>query len=386
MSRNFEYSYSSSGSNRSHGDLKRDTPSTPQEEVVEKGRRVVLPKLLEEHFCWLKLAGLVFFFLEEIFRDLLHKTGKLSHNPKELFTELCKNKHRVESLLKRQKITQHQYDLIYPRNKKTETWRFDITTFVFIVRYFTTIKPRGGWRLVNKLERGDKSKGAILIELEHFMTENIEGSEPIKEYCFDELWSHICYFLRGFKCDLSQVAELKRCTFVNGTAPEKYWRCLMKAQALYLSDYQKQINRDLIILQYEDEQFENKEDITKLLEESKATGQMVLHFAEQVQSGHLMGTDLYSRMSDINKRLEQSETEMKFLKQMITFEKTAEKCTISTPHEDGVTGRGYGGVADTTTEYEESVDASFERTEPSKYFRKISTQFIQLHNLIVKYF
>lgn len=358
---NSDYSYSSESS-RSQ-DSKRSPDRTPaKDEEAERGRRVILPKLLEEDSCWLRLAALVFFFLEEIFRDLLHKTGKLPSNPKDLFNELCKNKHRVESLLKRQKITQQQYDLIYPRNKKTETWRFDITTFVFIVRYFTNIKPRGGWCLVNKLEKGDKSKGALLIELEHFMTENIEGSEPIKQYCFDELWNHICYYLRGFKCDLSKVAELRRCTFEHGVAPEKYWRCLLKAQSVYLGDYQKQIHRDLIILQYEDEHFENKEDITKLLEESQNTEDMVLHLAEQVQSGHLLASDLYSRLSDINKRLEQSETEMKFLKQMISFEKTASTCMQNNAHKN-VTG---ACGADTTTEYDDSVDASFDRPEPGK--------------------
>ena len=91
---------------------------------------------------------------------------------------------------------------------------------------------------------------------------------------------------------------------------------------------------------------------------------MVLHLAEQVQSGHLLASDLYSRLSDINKKLEQSETEMKFLKQMISFEKTASACMQNNaPHHKNVTG---ACGADTTTEYDDSVDASFDRPEPGK--------------------
>ena len=105
---NSDYSYSSESS-RSQ-DSKRSPDRTPaKDEEAERGRRVILPKLLEEDSCWLRLAALVFFFLEEIFRDLLHKTGKLPSNPKDLFNELCKKKHRVESLLKRQKITPVSY-------------------------------------------------------------------------------------------------------------------------------------------------------------------------------------------------------------------------------------------------------------------------------------
>ena len=351
------HSVDSKRSNESAGGRSTNTI----ESAPETGRRIILPKLINEQVYWLRLTGLIYFFLEDIYKDLLHKTGKLPTNPKELFNVLCKNKHRVEGLLKRQKITQQQYDLIYPRNKKTETWRFDITTFAFIVRYFTNVKPRGGWKLVNKLERGDKSKGALLIEIEHFITENIEGSEPIKGYCFEELWTHITYFLKAFKCNISEVKELKTLTFQNGVAPEKYWRCLMKAQTLYLSDHQKQIHQDILILQFEDEHCENKEDIAKLLEESKITEEMVIDFAEQVQSGHLMGTDLYSRMSDINKRLEQTETEKKFLKQMITFERTAHACKTHS----NVSHHHHG---DMPTEFEDSVDASFERPEVGESF------------------
>jgi len=318
----------------------------------KKEGRIILPKLVDEQEFWLRITALVFFYLEDLYKDLLHKVGKLPSNPKDLFSDLCKNKHRVEGLLKRQKISQQQYDLIYPRNKKTEIWRFDISTFVFIVRYFTNIKPRGGWKLVNKLERGDKSKGALLIELEHFIVENIEGSEPIKEYCFEEMWNHILYFLKAFKVDIGEVTELKKCSLKDGTIPEKFWRCMMKAQTLYLSDTQKQVHKELLILQFEDEQCENKEDISKLLDESNIAQDMVLDFEEQVNSGHLLGTDLYSKLSDINKMLEQTETEMKFLKQMITFEKTAHTCKVNEALANG-----------DHLDCDHSIDTSFDRID-----------------------
>lgn len=284
--------------------------------------RVILERLLDEQEYWLRLASLIQYFLDDLYVELLHKLSKVPADPGELYKFLNKHRHRMESLLRRRKITQAQFDLIYPENKKTEIWKLDITTFTFIVRYFTSIRPRGGWRLVNKLERGDKSKGALLIELEHLITENIEDSEQIDHPYFLDVWTDIVYILKCFKVRIQDAVDLKLCSFKDGTVPEKYEHCVLKAQVQYLVDHLRHAKGELLILLAEDDLQENTKDIETLLEQCKQIQTSIDELAEQVHhKTFVKGTELYSKFYNVNHQLEDAENGMKFLKQMITFEK-----------------------------------------------------------------
>ena len=297
------------------------TSSQQQQQQQHQKDRVILQKILDEQEYWLRLASFVHYFLEDLYHELLHKSSKLPTDPAELYKVLNKDRHRIESLLRRKKINQNQFDLIYPEDKKTLKWKFDISTFTFIVRYFTSIKPRGGWKLVNKLERGDKSKGALVIEFEHFITENIEGSEPIVKPSFNDMWNDAVYIVRSFKMPINEAIDLRKCSFANGTVPEKYEHCILKAQVQYLADNLTNVKHELQILLEEDDFLENTTDIQIRLDTCQQINLHIQDLAEQVQSRNISGKELYPKFYDINHNLEAVETEMTFLKQMIRFEK-----------------------------------------------------------------
>lgn len=304
--------------------------------------RIILERLLDEQEYWTRLASLIQYFLNDIYTDLIHKQSKLPTDPGELYTMLNKNRHRIESLLRRKKISQAQFDLIYPENKKTEIWKMDISTFAYIVRYFTGIQPRGGWKLVNKLERGDKSKGALLIELEHLITENIEGSEPLQKPYFLDAWNDVVYVFKCLKLSMHDAVQLKTCSFKNGTVPEKYEHCVLKAQVQYLADHLKQTKDGLLLLLAEDELKENHKDIDTLLQQCKRIQTSLDDLAQQVYNKTFVkGAELFTKFYDINHSLESAEAEMKFLRQMITFEKNVAS-KLSEDGEDGHTDTNDG--------------------------------------------
>ena len=58
-----------------------------------------------------------------------------------------------------------------------------------------------------------------------------------------------------------------------------------------------------------------------------------MDLGEKVHNGNFKGTELYPKVYDIHHKLEAAETEMKFLSQMIQFEKTAQS-KLSTMEEN----------------------------------------------------
>lgn len=278
---------------------------------------MLLTRILKEHEYWLRLTALLYHYRAELYNNILHRSCKLPTDPEKLYEKFTHKRHHIKYYLKRQKITQEQFDLIYPKSGKVDIHKFDIRTFVFVVRHFTKLKPKGGWVLVSRLHRGDKSKGAQLVELESFINENLDSNEPIMFHRFDEDWAELMYILKTLKMKTKTAHGLKKCQLSRTYIPPEYTPAIMKAQFEFIKTNQRMNTLAIRNLDIDDEEDENKGAIFNLQNQNSKIAELLNLLEGFINTKNVSWKAVFEKLSEIDKLLVDLKNDIDFLKEMI---------------------------------------------------------------------
>ena len=280
---------------------------------------MILSRILKEHDYWLRLATLIHYFKEALYNSILHRSCKLPLDPKKLYKVLNKKRKKIDNLLKRHKISEEQYNLIFPSSHKTQIKNFDIGTFVLVVRNCTSLKPSGGWTLVRNLKRGDRGKAALLLELEEHIHENMEGIEPILLPRFLEDWDDLVYLFKGLKMNVKDIRDLKACDMNN--IPVKYIEAVMKAQIEFVRNNQKLHTYKIRSLQLDDEDDANRVDIANLINQNTKIEKLVNSLYDSIAEFNASWNDVYNSLIEIDELLIALTENIDFLNQLMIMDR-----------------------------------------------------------------
>ena len=280
---------------------------------------MILPRILIDHECWLRLSALFHLHNERLYRYILYSCCKLPSDPQELYKLISKKKNTFKYLVKSCKLSFEQYDTIFPANEITDINKFDVTTFVAVVRYCTKMKPRGGWVLARQLKSYDKSKGALLLDLEQYYIENLEEVEPIHNNRFEDDWDELVYIFSRLKFNTMEVLDLKTCEINAGKVPDKYTEAILKAQIEFLRSTQRSNANKLRTLQSHEASDEVEADVLELLERNNTTQKNIDKLYELTLRQENW-QELYLELAEIDNFLMEIKSKIDFLQQLLKLE------------------------------------------------------------------
>ena len=118
------------------------TSSTP------RSPRLTRARVVGDNEYWYRLGSLVFDAILPAFISVLHNDNNdpsyvgLPRAPPDLYNELNENHAgQLKALLKKKLINQHQYDLVLPPCRSTDSKAFDVTLVVVLIRNCLQLPP-----------------------------------------------------------------------------------------------------------------------------------------------------------------------------------------------------------------------------------------------------
>ena len=140
---------------------------------------------------WLRLAMFILGPLREALLNILHdSTMGIPRHPKDLYTELTKQKPNLLKLKSKGTLKNDQWNLLFPPGQQeTDSNLFDITLIVLLIKACTKLTPANGWKGYVPAAT-DNSLAADVIRvlgmrnvLQHYSsTENMDHNEFEKKW------------------------------------------------------------------------------------------------------------------------------------------------------------------------------------------------------------